>query len=232
MSYLQQVFSSYFSFACPQVAALRECRYLTSSCCIAQKYWSAINYLKLGIMLSSLRFLPRNIARSSDRLACALSTASKPRPPLLGRYNHIYKDLFRVNATSKVILRDFEAQKKLGRSSYDLVIKEDGLVHPSNSDNFEGPNGASVRPNSPFMQEIIRGFKGKGVSIYLLKEGTPLPPDLVLLHEHTDHHSIQCTRPMKLAELNDMLTKFCKTHGEKMTKQEFVERYPFESCEV
>jgi len=162
-----------------------------------------------------------------------LSTAGakKPRPKLMGRYNYVYRDLFRVNATSKVILRDWNAQQKLGRSSYDLKIKEDGLVHPEPSENFEGPNGASLRPNSPFMQEIIRGFKGKGVTIYLLKEGTPLPPELVLLHEHSDHHSLQCTSPMKLDELNKLLTKFHKTHGEKMTKAEFVERFPFDSCE-
>ena len=165
-----------------------------------------------------------------NRLLRSLST--KPRPPLLGTYNFIYRDLFRVNATEKVILRDFESQKKLGRSSYDLVLK-DGLVHPAPpTGNFEGPNGASVRPNSPFMQEVVRGFKGKSVVIYLLKEGTPLPPELVLLHEHTDHHSIQCTQPMKLSELNERITNFCKANGVKMNKAEFVERYPFESCEV
>jgi len=138
-----------------------------------------------------------------------------------------------VNASEKVIVRDFESQQKLDRSSYDLVLKEDGLVHPAaNTGNFEGPNGASVRPNSPFMQEIIRGFKGNGVTVYLLKEGTPLPPELTLLHEHSDHHSIQVTKPMKLADFNNLLTKFCKTKGEKLTKKEFVERYPFDSCDM
>ena len=159
--------------------------------------------------------------------------ASKKRSPLLGTYNYIYRDLFRVNSGEKVILRDFSSQKRLDRSSYDLVLKEDGLVHPAeNTGNFEGPNGASVRPNSPFMQEIIRGYKGKGVTVYLLKEGTKLPPELTLLHEHTDHHSIQCTKPMKLKDLNALLTDFCKTKGVRMTKQEFVEKYPFESCDA
>ena len=89
----------------------------------------------------------------------------------------------------KVILRDWSAQQKLGRSFYDLKINsEDGMVHPAPpTGKFEGPNGASLRPNSPFMQEIIRCFKGKGVTIYLLKEGTPLPEELLLLHEHSDH---------------------------------------------
>lgn len=153
--------------------------------------------------------------------------------PLLGRYDHIYKDLFRVNATSKVILRDLAQQTKLGRSSYDVVLNaSDSLVHPSVGSNFQGPNGASLRPNSPFMQEIIRGFKGKSVTIYMLQEGTALPQDLTLLHEHSDHHSLQCTRPMKLEELNKLVTDFCVKHGEKLTKQQFVDRFPFDSCEL
>jgi hypothetical protein len=48
----------------------------------------------------------------------------------------------------------------------------------------------------------------------------------VLLHEHTDHHSIQCAEPMTLRKLNQVVTEFCKAHGEKMTKEEFVERFP------
>lgn len=97
---------------------------------------------------------------------------------------------------------------------------------------MSGPNGASVRPNTFFMQEIIRNFRGKDTTIYRLPQGTPLPEDLVILHEHTDHHSIQCTRPMTLEELNKAVTKFCKDHGEKMTKEEFVEKYPFDEADA
>lgn len=57
--------------------------------------------------------------------------------------------------------------------------------------------------------------------------GVKLPSDLVLLHEHSDHHSMQCTVPMTLATLNEKLTAFCLEHGEQLTKMEFVERYPF-----
>lgn len=180
-------------------------------------------------MLSFQNLRSSALSKSFQQFRCS---TTKARPKLLGRYDKIYRDLFRVNATSKVVLRDWHAQNKLGRSSYDLKVHEDGLVHPAASENFEGPNGASLRPNSPFLQEVIRGFKGKGVSIYRLKEGTPLPEDLVLLHEHTDHHSLQCKRPMKLEELNKIITDFCQQKGEKMTKKEFVERYPFDSCEI
>ncbi len=74
---------------------------------------------------------------------------------------------------------------------------------------FRGPNGASVRPNGPFLQELVRVFEETNSVIYRLPEGmsestllailfipalsgTKLPPDLVCLHEHTEHHSIQC----------------------------------------
>lgn len=105
-------------------------------------------------------------------------------------------------------------------------------------------NGASVRPKGPSMAEVVREFKGKNTTIYRLPkgecllyepyrlilikvtQGTELPEDLVVLHEHADHHSIQCTRPMKLEELNEALTRCCKEKGEKMTKQDYVDRFP------
>ncbi|KAI8817765.1 uncharacterized protein EV422DRAFT_539870 [Fimicolochytrium jonesii] len=78
---------------------------------------------------------------------------------------------------------------------------EADLVHSD----IAGPNGASVRPNGAFLQEVVRGFRGKNTTIWRIPAGTDLPPDLVLLHEHTDHHSIQCMRPMTLfrAEQNN-----------------------------
>ncbi|KAI8820478.1 uncharacterized protein EV422DRAFT_496888 [Fimicolochytrium jonesii] len=155
------------------------------------------------------------------------SPGSQKRPPLLGRHRTVPVDLFRINASEKVILRDYTAQKKLKRTSYDLHIHEDGLVYPKDGPNFEGPNGASVRPNGAFLQEVVRGFRGKNTTIWRIPAGTDLPPDLVLLHEHTDHHSIQCTRPMTLSELNKTITAFVQKHGERMTKDEFCEKYPF-----
>lgn len=32
---------------------------------------------------------------------------------------------------------------------------------------------------------------------------------------------------MKLSQLNKKVTEFCQENGEEMTKQEFVDRYPF-----
>ncbi|KAI9319559.1 hypothetical protein DFJ73DRAFT_635296 [Zopfochytrium polystomum] len=151
----------------------------------------------------------------------------KTQPPLLGRHRVVPVDLFRINNTDKVVLRDYAAQFYLGRPSYDLVVAEDGMVHPRDGPNFEGPNGASVRPNGAFLQELVRNFRARNTVIYRLPEGLELPPELVILHEHTDHHSIQCTRPMTLEELNERVTELCKVHGERMSKNEFCERYPF-----
>ena len=155
------------------------------------------------------------------------------RQKLIGRYpTHISTDLFRVGANEKVILRDYAKQQKLGRHSFDIKLNpEDGLAHPATGEYFNGPNGASLRPNTQFMQEIIRKFRGRYVTVYMLKEGTKLPEDLVLLHEHSDHYSLQCTKPMKLSDLNKKLTQFCSEKGEKMSQAEFCERFPLESAQ-
>lgn len=128
-------------------------------------------------------------------------------------------DLFRVNATPNVILRDFNKQQAIGHRLYDLHVGPDGLVHPKPGPNFEGPNGASMRPDGPTLQEIIRGFRGRNTTVYRLPEGlywvaafeallmlwrdngeigTKLPEQLVLLHEHSDHYSLQTTEPEEL----------------------------------
>ncbi|KAJ6625987.1 hypothetical protein B0H10DRAFT_1782217 [Mycena sp. CBHHK59/15] len=155
------------------------------------------------------------------------SAPAKKLYPLLGRYTVLPTELFRINSSTDVVLRDYAMQQEKDRTSYDLHIQEDGLVHPKPGPNFEGPNGMSLRPQGFFLQELIRGFKGRNITIYRLPEGLQLPDDLVCLHEHTDHHSIQCAVPMTLRTLNQKLTDLCVKHGESMTKQEFVHRYPF-----
>ena len=80
----------------------------------------------------------------------------------------------------------------------------------------------------------------------MLIEGTPLPKSLTILHEHSDHYSLQCTEPMSLdgvylalsftlhlayahrPALNAELTKFINEHGRQLDKEKFDEEYPFE----
>lgn len=91
--------------------------------------------------------------------------------PLLGRYKIVPGELFRVGATAQTVLRDFDAQHASGHTSYDLHLGPDGLVHPKLGPNWEGPNGASMRPNGPMMQEIIRNFNARDTTIYRLPQG-------------------------------------------------------------
>lgn len=93
------------------------------------------------------------------------------RGPLLGRYNIVPVELFRINAKPQAVLEDFDTQNASGRTSYDLRFGPDGLVHPKPGPNWGGPNGASVRPNGPTMQEIAHNFGATNTTIYRLPEG-------------------------------------------------------------
>ncbi|GJJ10232.1 hypothetical protein Clacol_004458 [Clathrus columnatus] len=123
----------------------------------------------------------------------------KPSRPLIARYkDKVPVDLARVQSGRHVKLRDYENQVKIKRFSYDLKLK-DGKVYPAKGDYFIGPNGCSLRePLSPTFQEVVRNFRGANILVFVIPKDTPLPPTLTILHEHSDHFSIQCTSPMTL----------------------------------
>ena len=85
--------------------------------------------------------------------------------PLLGRYSELPCEVFRINNGAGVVLRDHATQTAKGKTSYDLHLGKDGLVHPKTGDMFEGPNGCSLRSDGPFLQELVRGAKGRNVII-------------------------------------------------------------------
>ncbi|KAI0319166.1 hypothetical protein OF83DRAFT_1055476, partial [Amylostereum chailletii] len=169
--------------------------------------------------------------------------------PLIARYAPgaaLPVDLARVQSGLNVRLRDYEKQKALKRFSYDLKVDTDEVVQPSPGPNFTGPNGCSLRePSSPTFQEVVRNFHGSNITIFVLKQGTPLPETLTLLHEHSDLFSLQCTKPMKLngahfsscsyfdglipkiAYLNKELTEFFRAHARVLDKEQFDEEHPF-----
>ncbi|KAE9389023.1 hypothetical protein BT96DRAFT_926766 [Gymnopus androsaceus JB14] len=134
-------------------------------------------------------------------------------------------ELARVQSGVNVNLRDYAKQKELGRISYDLKTV-DGMVHPA-----EGPNFIENR-FLPTFQEVVRQFPRFKYSNLLCSYtellGVKLPETLVILHEHSDHFSIQCTKPMSLDALNHELTEFINEHGRVLNKEEFDEEYPFE----
>lgn len=152
---------------------------------------------------------------------------STKKRKLLGVYSSLPCDLFRVNSTEKVILRDLVSQTENGLTSFDVVLDSNGLVQPSAGNLFIRPNGMSVRPNGLFLQEIIGNFRSFNTTIYKLPKGLELKShQLTLLWEHNDHHSVQTTVPIELDALNDKLTKLCVKYGEKMNKSEFMKKYP------
>ncbi|KAJ6583881.1 hypothetical protein DFH09DRAFT_263171 [Mycena vulgaris] len=175
--------------------------------------------------------LPRQTLLSLVRGGSRSYAAQAGSKPLIARYapgTAIPVDLARVQSGMNVRLRDYETQKALKRFSYDLKVQEDGLVHPADGPNFIGPNGCSLRePLSPTFQEVVRNFRGSNINVFVLPEGTVLPQTLTVLHEHSDHFSIQCTKPMALDDLNEELTKFINAHARVLNKEQFDEEYPF-----
>ncbi|KAJ7119936.1 hypothetical protein C8R43DRAFT_1136950 [Mycena crocata] len=79
----------------------------------------------------------------------------------------------------------------------------------------------------PVLQKVVRNFQGHDVKIFLIKQGTPLPPSLTLLHEHSDHYSMQCVKSMTLNDLNSELTQFMVKHGRVLDKFQFDDEFPF-----
>ncbi|KAF8526617.1 hypothetical protein BU17DRAFT_62106 [Hysterangium stoloniferum] len=171
----------------------------------------------------------RHFSTTTSRLSSTPATPKRPGRPLIARYTkEVPVDLARVQSGRNVRLRDYETQVKMKRFSYDLKVR-DGFVMPAEGDMFIGPNGCSLRePFSPTFQEIVRNFRGSNILVYVLPKGSPLPPSLTILHEHSDHFSMQCTRPMTLDELNDELTDYITKHGSTLDKEEFDREYPFE----
>ncbi|KAI5480904.1 hypothetical protein MNV49_006713 [Pseudohyphozyma bogoriensis] len=101
------------------------------------------------------------------------------------------------------------------------------MVQPRTGDLFEVPNGCSLRPDCPTMQEVIRGFNHKNTIVWTIPEGLPFPSHFVLIHEHSDHFSLQTTEPVSLTEFNKRLTTFFTEKCTEMTQKEWCEKYPF-----
>jgi hypothetical protein len=125
---------------------------------------------------------------------------------LLTPFKSVPVTLFRIQVKDKMKLREKARQEKLHRSSYDFILQPDGLVHPSIGNTFTFPNGASLRPLGPVLKEIIANFRGN--CIFVVPKDTPIPDDLILLHEHSDHYSLQTSSPCTERQLNQRLQNF------------------------
>ena len=136
------------------------------------------------------------------------------------RFTQLPLTLYRIQAKPTVNLRDYAEQLAKGRTSYDLKTTN-GKVLPMDGDTFHTPNGMSLRPNSPVMKTILENFRGNP-RVYCMPVGTTLPDGLVVLHEHSDHYSMQTTEPITLSDLNAKLTALL-AECPSATKEQFLE---------
>ena len=68
------------------------------------------------------------------------------------------------------------------------------MYHPIEVDAFERPNGLSLRPVGLFLAEMLDNIEPK--FIFELPVGLTLPKDMVMIHERSDHYSLQTTIPI------------------------------------
>lgn len=112
-----------------------------------------------------------------------------PGPNLLSVFTRFPKELFRVNNGRHVELR----ARTPARCIYDITLSN-GRAEPKALDptTYAAPNGASMRPNSPYQQSLVSWrFRGGDMLVYAVPEGTVLPEELLLVHERSDHYSLQ-----------------------------------------
>ncbi|KAI1307406.1 hypothetical protein F5Y03DRAFT_393950 [Xylaria venustula] len=116
--------------------------------------------------------------------------------------------LFRLNAGRSIKLRERSVKRT---RSFD-VLTEGGLVQPRALDpsTYSAPNGASMRPVGKNQEGLVETFKGSNVVVYAIPEGTPLPSDLILVHEHTDHYSLQAAK--NDAKIDDFIRKYSQVY--------------------
>ncbi|KAL9652489.1 hypothetical protein ABK040_000061 [Willaertia magna] len=143
------------------------------------------------------------------------------------RYNHFPLNLFRIDTFKKVKLREYYRQMDAGKRAFDFVLQEDGKIHPMEGEIFTTPNGMSLRPGGHSLGHILAHYKKK-VGLVLIPEGTIVPKDLVLIHEHSDHYSLQTTNICTEEELNERINYFLdNTDGiVKVSLEDYFKQFP------
>ncbi|KAI1351129.1 hypothetical protein F5Y01DRAFT_134339 [Xylaria sp. FL0043] len=145
-------------------------------------------------------------------------------PRLLGVFRSFPKELFRVNNGRHIKVR----VKQPNRHVYD-ILAENGQVEPKalNPQTYVAPNGASLRPNSPYQQALVSSrFRGPDVIVYGIAKGTQLPDDLLLVHERSDHYSLQPGAPMSIEDLDNKITDFMWKVARVYTREGWLKAFP------
>ncbi|RNJ56495.1 hypothetical protein D7B24_007215 [Verticillium nonalfalfae] len=89
-------------------------------------------------------------------------------PSLVSVFKRFPKELFRVNNGSAVKVRAWSPKRR----TYDIVV-ENGVVRPKalEPSSYVAPNGASMRPNSPYQQSLVSWrFRGNDTIVYSVAE--------------------------------------------------------------
>jgi hypothetical protein len=131
---------------------------------------------------------------------------------IITRFRTVPKDLFRFQGTNSTTLRNFEDQVKKGSTSFDFKFQTDGKIHPASEDTFTGPNGMSLRPLGSALYSLVTKKALPTKAVFCIPKDTPIPPELVIIHEHSDHFSLQTTTPVTYKELMKNMTKFLAPH--------------------
>ncbi|KAL4799668.1 hypothetical protein BDV19DRAFT_234378 [Aspergillus venezuelensis] len=136
------------------------------------------------------------------------------------------KEIFRINNGLLVRLRAHPGLYR-PKGVFDLLTYA-GKVQPKalNAATYQPPNEASMRPNTPRMHILTSILRGNSACIYSVPAGTPLPDNLILIHEFRDHYSLQPREEMTVDDLNASITRFLQGKGRLFTKEEWLWQYP------
>jgi hypothetical protein len=141
----------------------------------------------------------------------------------LTRFDYVPTTLYRIHGTGLIKLRSYEkriAEGMQGEFSFDFHEKN-GMVSPMVGEFFTKPNGMSLRPKCDRQKELVRNYAGDKMNIFVLPVGMKIPSDLILLHEHTDHYSMQVRVPMSVNDFNKELNTMLR-NLKILSKSEFL----------
>ncbi|KAK4151342.1 hypothetical protein C8A00DRAFT_17241 [Chaetomidium leptoderma] len=139
-------------------------------------------------------------------------------------YTEFPMTMFRLNAGNTIKLRAYSAAKP--NKSYDVVTYDGDFVRPTDDfTQYHHPNGASMRPEGKVLTGLVDNFKGNNVMVYKVPKGTSVPEDLLLVHEHTDHYSLQPRVQMSVEDLNAKLDSFYSTFATAFKREKWLEKY-------
>jgi hypothetical protein len=139
-------------------------------------------------------------------------TRSLYNHPIVGKYSDKFPyTLFAIQKSKvpKLKLREQAEQLAKNLSNYDCVAV-DGNILPLAEDKYIQPNGMSLRPNTLQEWNLIADRGGK-VYVVEIPFGSPIPEDMILVHEFLDHFSLQPARVMPVEDFNIKVSKFLRT---------------------